>query len=316
MTFFSNIPKKERILHLSGILSALILIGIILNKQYQKNSHDRFEKQAITIMEDMINAVSGYCMDEGIETDPVIDPGRTGLIGPEWSVITTTIGHPEAKRTSTNPEFAALLVHLLRSAGVQKGDTIALGCSGSFPGLLLASLSAAKSLDVNCRTIISLGSSSYGANRPGLTILDIYNLILTRGIITEMPVAVSLGGEGDSGLGWEQETIELLKSRIEGSGYLFINENDLNRNVILRDSLYGTIKAFINAGGAMANIGTSESILGLKPGLLTRYKIPPEDQQGMIHKALLKGIPVIHLLNIKGLAVEYGLKWDPVTVGE
>ncbi len=53
-------------------------------------------------------------------------------------------------------------------------------------------------------------------------------------------------------------------------------------------------------------------------GLNTVVSIPrivlqrEADKQGIIHKALQNSIPVIHLLNIKGLAIEYGLKWDPV----
>ncbi len=90
------------------------------------------------------------------------------------------------------------------------------------------------------------------------------------------------------------------------------------QSVATRERLYGfssdneNIKAFINAGGAMANIGTSASILKLKPGLVKTCKIPNKGQQGLIHRAIINDIQVIHLLNIKGLALEYGLKWDPV----
>ena len=31
----------------------------------------------------------------------------------------------------------------------------------------------------------------------------------------------------------------------------------------------------------------------------------------MIQEMARRGVPVIHLLNIKGLAAEYGLPWDP-----
>ena len=43
---------------------------------------------------------------------------ETGLIGVEHSVITTSIGRLEAKRTSVNPNFAGLLVLFLNKCGV------------------------------------------------------------------------------------------------------------------------------------------------------------------------------------------------------
>ncbi len=64
----------------------------------------------------------------------------------------------------------------------------------------------------------------------------------------------------------------------------------------------------------MANIGTSASILGVKPGVVRQMKAVPADQQGLLHVALDQGIAVIHLLYIKGLVREYGLPWDPVVL--
>jgi len=309
----------NRRLHIVGTVSIIILSTAITIDHYQSDRYDLQERTAISYMESMIELISDHCNSNGIEVDPILDPAKTGLIGPEWTSITSTVGHLDSKRTTINPEFAALMVTLLREAGVKPGDTIALGSSGSFPGLLLSSLAAVNAMDVKCRTIISIGSSSHGANRPDLTILDIYQLLLRSGKISKAPVAVSLGGEGDLGSDWEDVTIKKLIEKIENSGYHFIREETLKLSVDERLSSYSMdesseIKAFINAGGAMANIGTSETILGLKPGVVRKFRIPEPDQQGVIHKALQSGIPVIHLLNIKGLAMEYGLKWDPVVV--
>ncbi len=82
--------------------------------------------------------------DKGLGLYERADVNRTGLIGLETSPITTTLGNLEAKRTTTNPDFAALLVRLLAEAGVKRGETIAVGASGSFPALIVAALSAAK----------------------------------------------------------------------------------------------------------------------------------------------------------------------------
>ncbi len=310
-------PERERVLFVSSAISVVILLTFFLFRPHQPGKLNKEEKLAVKYMENMISLIASHCQQTGIQIDVKNDPNKTGLIGPEWTSITSTVGHPDAKRTTINPEFAALIVTLLREAGVQHGDTIALGSSGSFPGLLLSSMAAAKAMHLTCKTIISIGSSSYGATRPELTILDIYQLLMRSKLINDQPLAVSLGGEGDIGLDWEESTIYQLREKIYKSNYFFIEEDKFVRNVSLRDSLYGFtkssgLKAFINAGGAMANIGTSETILGLKPGVVRKFRIPVAEKQGVIHKALLRDIPVIHLLNIKGLAIEYGLKWDPV----
>ena len=100
---------------------------------------------------------------------------------------------------------------------------------------------------------------------------------------------------------------------------MYLNFSALKESVQAREKIYGFrpdsgIKAFVNAGGAMANIGTSTSILKMKPGIVKDFKIPEPEGQGVIHRALENRIPVIHLLNLKGLAIEYGMKWDPVVV--
>src|SRR6187399_876105 len=41
-----------------------------------------------------------------------VDPNRTGLIGPDWSETTTTIGEVQAKRTTTNPDLAAAVARI------------------------------------------------------------------------------------------------------------------------------------------------------------------------------------------------------------
>ena len=49
------------------------------------------------------------------------DLNETGLIGDYLTPVTTTLGNLEAKRTSVNPNAAALVVHLLFEAGSDQG---------------------------------------------------------------------------------------------------------------------------------------------------------------------------------------------------
>ena len=74
----------------------------------------------------------------------------------------------------------------------------------------------------------------------------------------------------------------------------------------------GKISAFINSGGGDANIGLSNLVLKVKPGLNTKLPLPPEKKRGVLFEMVSQHVPCIHLLFIKGLVRKYGLPWDPV----
>ncbi|MBS1226472.1 MAG: hypothetical protein H6R32_406, partial [Candidatus Aminicenantes bacterium] len=38
---------------------------------------------------------------------------------------------------------------------------------------------------------------------------------------------------------------------------------------------------------------------------------PPPSERGVLQAMAAAGVPVIHLLNVKGLCERYGLPWDP-----
>jgi len=259
-----------------------------------------------------------FCDSAGIEMDETDDPNRTCLIGPELTPLMTTLGHLDAKRTTTDPAMASLIVHLLDRAGVAAGDTIAIGSSASFPALLVASLAAAEAMDVHPVPIISLGSSTYGATNLDFNLLDIHMLLVSKGVLLTPPAAISLGGSEDVGRGFDSDSKARLLRQIEASGVPFISEPDLRRNVAQRMAFYdetriGTrISAFVNAGGSHSNLGTSPVALRLEPGLNTDLPLPPEEERGVLFEMAARDVPVIHLLFIRGLALRYGFTWDPI----
>ena len=57
---------------------------------------------------------------------------KTGMIGDEYTPITTSLGSGGGEADTANPDMAALLVQMLTEAGVKSGDTIGAGFSGSF----------------------------------------------------------------------------------------------------------------------------------------------------------------------------------------
>lgn len=244
------------------------------------------------------------------------DINGTGLLGSEFTPMTTTLGDLEAKRTTTNPDFAAVILHMLMKAGVKQGDSVAIGASGSFPALLIATLSACKVLGANPIVMCSLGASQWGANMKDFTILDIMYWLSEAGMCS-MPVAVSLGGDLDTGVNFPEDLKQSLLEKIRQYNVEFINESDFAKNVSLRVKRYLTfagksrIAAFVNIGGASVNTGTSETFLKLKPGLTTISKFPEEAKQGVLHHMARMSVPVINLLYMKGICLEYNLPWDP-----
>jgi poly-gamma-glutamate system protein len=246
------------------------------------------------------------------------DPNRTGLIGPEIAPLMTTLGQLDAKRTTTNPQMAGVITRMLQEGGVVRGDAVAIGSSGSFPGFLIASLAAVRALDARPITILSLGASSFGATDPDFNLLDLYLILQNTGLCGEPPAAVSLGGDQDAGTAIDPEIQARLVTRAKRLGLLQVEEPVLSRNVARRMEIYrnaagGRVAVFINSGGGFANIGTSELALSLGPGLHRRIAdLPPEDKRGVLHAMSQAGIPVIHLLYVRGIAQQYGLPWDPI----
>jgi poly-gamma-glutamate system protein len=269
-------------------------------------------REASQVMNRGISVTADFCAVQGIPSDPLLDPHGSCLIGPEYSPLFTSMGRLEAKRTTLNPDLAGLLVHLLREAGVGGGDRVGIGASGSFPGLLLATLSAVESIEAEPLPILSLGASAYGATRTELHLLELHALWRREGVVESSPLAVSLGGGRDVGREFGEELQEVLREGVRGEGHLLLEEPELADNVALRLELYGEVAAFVNIGGAWANLGRSPEILRIVPGLSERVEPPPLQDRGVLFEMVARGIPVIHLLNIRGLALRHGLPWDPI----
>jgi poly-gamma-glutamate system protein len=309
--------KRKIIFGLSLVSLAIFVLSRLLPTPTE-SVKDKDMLKASMIMAQAIQALRDCPERGGGAAFNKDDLNRTGLIGLETSSLTTSLGNLEAKRTSTNPNFAGLIVHLLKKVGVGRGDTIAVGASSSFPAMIVATLSAAKALELRPLVISSLGASQWGANTPEFTWLEMSECIRRAGIFHVSPLATALGGENDTGLDMTEEERTLLVEKIKKKGLALLELPDLAMNVRTRMKIYedgaggAKIKAFVNIGGSWANLGTDSVVLKLKPGLNDQIEVPMPLRRGVIHEMALRKIPVIHLLYIKGLAEQYGLPWDPV----
>jgi poly-gamma-glutamate system protein len=309
---------KDRVVLTCGIISLAAFVAARALSPEEGRHDQRAKTEAARIMERAIAAVREHCISHGMQFNDALDPNHTGLIGLEYSEITTTVGSLEAKRTTTNPNMAGVVLQLLEEAGVLPGDTIAVGCSASFPALMIATLAASKAVGVHPVMILSLGASSFGATRDDFTLLDIYGVLKNSGIVDISPAGVSLGGAKDVGQEYEAEMKARLVEKIRLSGFRFLNQADLQRNVSERMAIYlgsagnRRVAAFVNIGGNYANLGASPLVLKLNTGVNALVSIPAaRESHGVVFAMAERHIAVIHLLHIKGLALKYGLPWDP-----
>ena len=144
---------------------------------------------------------------------PHVDPNRTGLIGPDWSEITTTIGDLPAKRTVTNPDLAATIARILSSLDPPPGAAVGLVLSGSFVGANVAAIAAVEAAGLRPVIVSSLGASMYGATDPAFTWLDMETTVRQAGIWQARSVAVVLGGESAAAGGLDQNGRDMLHRR-------------------------------------------------------------------------------------------------------
>jgi poly-gamma-glutamate system protein len=272
--------------------------------------------EAARTMERALDAAAAHCRASGSAVNEGADPNGTCLIGPEMSELFTTAGQLEAKRTTTNPDLAGLVTHLLGEAGVSAGDTVAVAASGSFPALMIAAIAAVESLGAMPVTILSPGASSWGATRPDFDLLDLHELLRERGILRTPVAAASLGGSDDVGREFEPEVRSRVARKFADRGIRFLDEPDLAANVAARMRIYGRAVAYVNIGGSDASLGTSPEILkvpaGLSLDLAARLTLPPPEQRGVLFAMAAAGVPVVHLLHVRGLALRFGIPWDPI----
>lgn len=128
--------------------------------------------------------------------------------------------------------FATLSVKYFKEVNLKKGDAIAIGVSGSFPGLIIATLSAIKVLELKPLLIYSIGSSEYGTNIPEFTFVQMLDSLNKEEIFPYRLLAISLGGEGD----WAEEMFcsdssETMKRITQDSGATFIDLDNIGENI-------------------------------------------------------------------------------------
>ncbi len=240
----------------------------------------------------------------------------SGLIGSELSPLVTTLGSLEAKRISANPVWAAVLTRQMAAAGIGPGDVIAAGFSGSFPGLNVAVAAAADALDAELIAISSVTASTWGANQPGFTWPEM-ECLLAPAIIPRASIAVTAGGDGDVARDLEPDGRRMAASIRDDAarrlGAAALTPVDFDDAIRQRMSAYRKaangrpIVLYVNVGGTAASLGESSAVLNLKSGFVRPGPFDRSDRRGVMARFAEQGVQVLTLLNIRDLAVRWGI---------
>lgn len=292
-------------------LVSIFTVWLVETTGEPRRAVDYQEKvESARIMAEALNKIKEAKVARGIKINLEDDPNLTGMIGPEVTPITTTLGYLPAKRTAANPNFAAVLVDMFKQAGLKKGHLVAVGFSGSLPALNVAILSAAKVLGLELVIISSVGSSNYGATDPDFTYLDMEKVLNEKGLFHFKSIRASLGGIKKSPL-FDLDPGPLAMNAIRRNLVRFVEEVDGHMEAYAEAAGNRPISAFVNVGGAPANLGWCPRAGQIPVGLQIRPLTCFHKERGLIFRMAERGIPIIHLLNVRKLAKDYGLPFDP-----
>jgi poly-gamma-glutamate system protein len=271
--------------------------------------------RAVAIMRSAEEVLVAEKTKRGIVIDEKNDPDRSGMVGPQFTLITTDRGDQEAKQLATYPNFAAAVTQMMLEAGVREGDAVAVGMTGSLPGFDLAVLSACKAIGAEPITVVSVGASMFGATDPEYTWLDMEATLRESKVLPFHTVAASLGGGGDQGRGLSPQGRDLLEQAIRRNGVRLLENATVLDAVHARVALYDSIAAakgkritcYINVGGGVASLGGQQNARLIPPGLTMRLARRNYPNRGVINVYGEHGVPIIQMLDVKRLARRYGI---------
>lgn len=335
-----------------ALVAALAIVGLIAVERFpseerqpyygEKLAAARTAKEALDVIRDTAEA-------KGIRIRPETDPAASGLIGEVLSPITSGSGSLVSKQTTVNPNFAAVVVEWLKDLGIQSGDLVAVGASGSFPAMNIAVYSALHQLGADPIIITSTAASQYGANVPNFTWLDMEATLRREGVFPYKSVAASRGGVGDEAIGLTKRGRRMLDRAIERNKVPEIREADdsppppspvlpgengfettlkdiaaadqdkvLERMRIYRENAGDLpIRAYINVGGGTVSVGTRVGKKKFAAGINRRPPKGFEEMPPSVIGAFLESdVPAIHCTRIIDLAEKYGLEIAPLRTPE
>lgn len=304
------------------LIAAFSILGLLIVESLPILSEQPYQdekKAAAKLAEEAFETIWYEREATGVEVDLIEDPTGSGLLGLQSSTVTSLAATLEAKQSSINPNFAAVAVQMFKEIGIEKGDVVAVGLSGSFPALNIAAYAALETLEAEPLVIASVASSAYGANIPELLWIDMERHLEQAGVFKTRAFAASIGGTADRGLRFPKDGLEAIQAGIERNNLELINIKKFEENVDERMKMYRQragdrpIKAYVNVGGGMISIGRTVGKRLLKSGV--NYKRPTKREgptlDGVMFRFLDEGVPGVHLVEVEDMCEKYGLPISP-----
>jgi len=319
--FIPIIQKTSTLVSLSFLSLICFIITINVRKIEKSPSYD-YKIIAAELMEKSLNTLKEYRLEKSVFIDLENDPNETGLVGVPYSLITTDEGDLDAKLTTLDPNFSAVIVDLMYQIELRKNDTVAVMLTGSMPGANIAVLTACKALGVYPIIISSLGASQWGANQVDFTWLDMESILYENSLISSQSIASSIGGRNDMGRLLSPSGRKIIMDNIAKYKIPIIKKTKLADNIKERLDIYSSYipleryKAILNIGGGVASLGTSFNLKLLPPGIVNRSDIIEIEQsdgiEGTFAKFIKLNIRGLHILNIRSLIEKYNLPFAPI----
>lgn len=299
------------------IVFSVLLTGFIISNFWftttKKSPYEHEMNQAVDLTIKWFKIIQQQKEIRNIHSDAISNIPYNFLLGNDYTPTTTTLGSLDAKEISTNPEFSALMVRLVKEAGIKDGEKVGIILSGSFPSLSISTLAAMQTLKLDVVMLSSLGASSYGANQEGATWLDMENWLIENGALNYHSVIVSKGAENDIGLGLTDEGNILLENAAKRNMRMLYSPQNLSQAIMDRVNLLksNNISLLINIGGNQAAMGSCTHAVSIPNGLNNSIQLCDDKDRGVIQEMNAMGIPIINLLNIKDLAKQYNMDISP-----
>lgn len=302
------------------LITLFSLIGLLLVETVKlKNKQPYFKEKmaAAQLAERAFKVIKKERIRRGPAINPEFDPANSGIVGVYISSVTSKAGNLQAKQTTVNPNFAALVVHYFKRLGIKEGEQVAVSFSGSFPAINIAILSACQVMGVRPLIISSASGSSFGANVSNFLWTDMEKKLIDSNLWDFRSKAASLGGLDDRAVGLSQKGYKKLVKSIERNELLFLQPNTLKDGIDERMRLYEEyaagkpIRAYINVGGGIVSVGTLAGKRMYRPGLNRRPEPGATSVDSVMTRFIKQGVPLIHFVEIKRLATRYGLAIQP-----
>lgn len=297
----------------------ILLIGTVVAESFFRKSQQLDftgeMKESVNLTKNWFSLIDQLKKERGVKSDVPSNVAYSYMLGDEWTEITTTLGSLEAKETSTNPDFSALTVRLLHEAKIKNGDKVGVVLSGSFPSLSISVLAALQTMGIEAVVMSSAGASTYGANQPEVTWMDMESKLIKSGGMKYKSCLVSIGAGEDAGSGLSDEGLQSIRqAAARNDVQLFIPES-LMQSIEKRAELFQSAKIslLINIGGSQTMLGNCPHATSIPNGLHSKLATCKDELRGLIARMNEQGIPFIQLLDIRNLAGQYGIAVSPGT---